>query len=55
MASTPAINVVETAPIPGIKMPSLPSAGAIWTLSVAGNGLMLLDGGYFGTPVLTTW
>ena len=44
MASTPAMKVVDTAPIPGIRMPSLPSAGAIWTLSVAGKGLVLLDG-----------
>ena len=31
IASTPAINVVETAPIPGINTPNLPSAGAILT------------------------
>src|SRR5271165_5278907 len=31
IASTPAINVVETAPMPGINTPSLPSAGAILT------------------------
>src|ERR1035437_6432959 len=42
IASTPAIKVVETAPIPGIRMPSLPSAGAIWTLSLAGKSLVLL-------------
>src|SRR5262249_54559022 len=36
-ASRPAINVVVTAPIPGIRTPSLPSAGAIWTLSLIGN------------------
>ena len=29
IASTPAIKVVATAPKPGIKMPSLPSAGRI--------------------------
>jgi hypothetical protein len=29
MASTPAMNVVVTAPIPGIKMPSFPSAGCM--------------------------
>src|SRR4051812_8536731 len=29
IASTPAMNVVATAPIPGRRMPSLPSAGAI--------------------------
>ena len=34
-ASTPAINVVVTAPIPGINTPSFPFAGAIWTLSWA--------------------
>jgi len=28
-ASTPATNVVATAPIPGIMMPSLPLAGAM--------------------------
>src|SRR5690348_1403517 len=33
-ASTPAIKVVATAPIPGIRTPSLPSAGAIRTLSL---------------------
>ena len=33
MASRPAMNVVVTAPMPGISTPSLPSAGAIWTLS----------------------
>src|SRR4051794_40049626 len=27
MASTPAMNVVATAPIPGVRMPSLPVAG----------------------------
>src|ERR1035438_2870653 len=32
-ASSPAMKVVVTAPMPGIKTPSLPSAGAIWTLS----------------------
>ena len=37
IASTPAKNVVVTAPIPGIRMPSFPSAGAIWTLSFPGN------------------
>src|SRR6476659_7508192 len=36
-ASSPAINVVVTAPMPGIKTPSLPSAGAIWTLSLLGK------------------
>ena len=36
-ASTPAMNVVETAPMPGIKMPSLPSAGAIRTFSLSGK------------------
>ncbi len=33
-ASNPAMNVVVTAPMPGINTPSLPSAGAIWTLSL---------------------
>src|SRR5665213_693923 len=42
IASTPAMKVVDTAPIPGIRMPSLPSAGAIWTLSLAGKILVLL-------------
>ena len=37
MASTPAMKVVVTAPIPGIRTPSLPSAGAIWTLSLTGK------------------
>jgi hypothetical protein len=37
MASTPAMKVVLTAPMPGIKTPSFPSAGAIWTLSRVGN------------------
>src|SRR5260370_32208708 len=36
-ASSSAMKVVVTAPIPGIKTPSLPSAGAIWTLSLLGN------------------
>jgi hypothetical protein len=35
MASTPAINVVATAPIPGIRMPSLPSAGSIFGVGLA--------------------
>jgi hypothetical protein len=42
MASTPAMKVVDTAPIPGIKTPSLPSAGAIRTFSVIGKTDMLL-------------
>src|ERR1700688_212813 len=33
-ASSPAMKVVVTAPMPGISTPSLPSAGAIWTLSL---------------------
>src|ERR1044071_897863 len=37
MASKPAMKVVVTAPIPGISTPSLPSAGAIWTLSLLGK------------------
>ena len=36
-ASTPAMNVVLTAPIPGIKIPNLPSAGAMRTLSEVGK------------------
>jgi hypothetical protein len=31
MASTPAITVVVIAPMPGIRTPSFPSAGAIFT------------------------
>src|SRR5712691_335134 len=34
IASTPAMNVVVTAPMPGIKMPSFPSAGAILVISL---------------------
>src|ERR1700674_1708064 len=41
-ASTPAMKVVLTAPMPGIKTPSFPSAGAIWTLSRLGKLLILL-------------
>ncbi len=37
MASTPAMKVVVTAPMPGIRTPSFPSAGAIWTFSLLGN------------------
>jgi hypothetical protein len=33
--------VVVTAPMPGVSIPSLPSAGATWTLSLLGN---------FGSP-----
>src|ERR1022692_4312912 len=36
-ASSQATKVVVTAPMPGIKTPSLPSAGAIWTLSLLGK------------------
>src|SRR5579863_424242 len=43
-ASTPAMNVVETAPILGIRTPSFPSAGAIWTLSLTGKSVVLLTG-----------
>src|SRR5258708_39296868 len=44
MASTPAINVVDTAPIPGIRTPSLPSAGAIWAgFLVDKNGELLVE------------
>src|SRR5512144_1653179 len=39
-ASTPAMNVVLTAPSPGINTPSFPVAGAIWTLSWANWGLL---------------
>ena len=34
MASTPAMNVVATAPIPGVRMPSLPVAGLISVFTV---------------------
>src|SRR6185295_15893745 len=34
IASTPAMNVVVTAPIPGIRIPSFPSAGAILVISL---------------------
>ena len=34
IASRPAMNVVVTAPMPGISTPSLPSAGAIRTPSL---------------------
>jgi hypothetical protein len=37
MASSPAMNVVVTAPIPGTRIPSFPSAGAIRTLSELGK------------------
>jgi hypothetical protein len=37
MASTPAMNVVVTAPIPGISTPSLPFAGAIFGASLSDN------------------
>src|ERR1035437_7501499 len=36
-ASSPATKVVVTAPMPGIKTPGLPSAAAIWTLSLLGK------------------
>jgi hypothetical protein len=49
MASTPAIKVVETAPRPGIKTPSLPSAGAIRTFSVVGKSDVLLVFEQLGT------
>src|SRR5215469_2754913 len=42
-ASTPAMNVVLTAPIPGSKTPSLPSAGAIRTLSMPATGAVCSD------------
>ena len=41
IASTPAMNVVVTAPIPGINTPSFPSAGAIWTLSCTDKSVQL--------------
>src|SRR5450755_4949101 len=34
IASTPAMNVVVTAPMPGISIPSFPSAGAILVISL---------------------
>jgi hypothetical protein len=37
------MNVVVTAPMPGISTPSFPSAGAIWTLSLFGNMVLLND------------
>jgi hypothetical protein len=36
-ASTPAMNVVLTAPMPGIKIPNFPSAGAIVVFSLVDN------------------
>src|SRR5260370_35200482 len=45
-ASSPAMKVVVTAPIPGIKTPSLPSAGAIWTLSLLGDQFSFSPKGY---------
>jgi two-component system LytT family response regulator/two-component system response regulator LytT len=44
MASRPAMNVVVTAPIPGIRIPSFPSAGAIWTGSLLANSGLLVTG-----------
>src|ERR1035441_7891484 len=41
IASSPATNVVVTAPMPGIKTPNLPSAGAIWTASRLANSILL--------------
>src|ERR1035441_10326182 len=41
MASSPAMKVVVTAPMPGIKTPNLPSAGAIWTASRFANSILL--------------
>src|SRR5262249_36413368 len=40
-ASSPAIKVVVTAPIPGISTPSFPSGGAIRTASLLGNRILL--------------
>src|ERR1039458_4049829 len=42
MASKPAIKVVVTAPMPGIKTPNLPSAGAIWTASRLAKFVLLV-------------
>ena len=50
-ASTPAINVVATAPIPGIMMPSLPVAGvmsAAWGVVAASGVDMFLVGPFCG-------
>src|ERR1019366_6877102 len=41
IASSPAINVVVTAPMPGINTPNLPSAGAIWTASRLAKSILL--------------
>jgi hypothetical protein len=38
-ASTPAMKVVVTAPMPGINTPNFPSAGAIWTLACADKAM----------------
>ena len=40
-ASTPAMNVDATAPIPGIRIPNLPSAGAMVTLPCFDNRSLL--------------
>src|ERR1035438_5691616 len=45
MASTPAIKVVVTAPMPGINTPSFPSAGAMETLSLSGKCFTPLNSG----------
>src|SRR4051794_9120222 len=44
IASTPAMKVDATAPRPGIKMPSLPVAGATFTLDCFDNAKSLLGG-----------
>src|SRR5690242_18761770 len=43
MASTPAIKVVATAPMPGIRIPSLPLGSAISTNFLATLSVLLRD------------
>jgi len=43
IASTPAMKVVVTAPMPGIKTPSFPSAGAMETCSLSGKSFTPLQ------------
>ena len=45
MASTPAMKVVPTAPMPGSRTPSLPVAGAIGGFESSGTPATLPDGG----------
>src|SRR5580704_4510001 len=65
IASTPAINVVLTAPMPGIKMPNFPSAGAIVVFPLVGKlGISLgtarglcstLEKAYFPYAILSSY